>query len=69
MQTPQIPGDNLLGCIPPTAAIRNRLRVLAEEARKLRILLRTATQIEKAGQLPNGSLSCTKKGVSHRACD
>ncbi|HEY2415953.1 MAG TPA: hypothetical protein VGI40_27170 [Pirellulaceae bacterium] len=49
-----------LSVIPSRAAIRQRLETVQEQARRLRILLRTAEQIErdgqnaKAGQQPEG---------------
>ncbi len=44
MQPDQVQNDNPLDFIPPAATIRSRLITIAEEARKLRILLRTAEQ-------------------------
>ena len=39
-----------LSVIPSTVAIRQRLERIQEQARRLRILLRTAEQIERDGQ-------------------
>lgn len=39
-----------LSCIPSADAVRKRLAARLEEARKLEILLRTAEQIESAGE-------------------
>ena len=36
-----------LNCIPSADAVRQRLEALLKEARKLRILLRTAKEIEE----------------------
>lgn len=38
-----------LNCIPSSDAVRRRLERVIEEARQLRILLRTASQIEQSG--------------------
>lgn len=37
-----------LNCIPNSAVVRERLERVLSEAKKLRILLRTASQIERA---------------------
>ncbi len=37
-----------LSCIPSSDVVRRRLEAVLREARKLRILLRTASQIERA---------------------
>ena len=37
-----------LNCIPSADSIRHRLEAVLKEARKLRILLRTAKEIEEA---------------------
>ena len=37
-----------LNCIPSSSVVRERLDRVLREARKLRILLRTASQIERA---------------------
>ena len=39
---------NLLRCIPSSGAIRRRLRSLLLEVRQLKVLLRTATNLERA---------------------
>lgn len=41
-----------LRCIPSADAVRRRLDAVLVEARKLRILLRTASQIERAADEP-----------------
>jgi hypothetical protein len=41
-----------LSVIPSTTAIRQRLERIQEQARRLRILLRTAREIEREGQQP-----------------
>jgi hypothetical protein len=38
-----------LACVPSSESVRNRLSALSGEARKLKILLRAAEQLEREG--------------------
>ncbi len=46
---------NLMDYLPPSDAVRNRIRELKEEIRKLEVLLRTALEVENSG--PPNSLT------------
>lgn len=55
MATTNQRGQSPLNCIPSSDAVRQRLEAVLREARKLKILLRTAREIERQeidGKLP-----------------